>query len=128
MGCYIHFNLFCVLLLVDFGQPDLEYTDYGNSEAHLDDHLTRPDVDVADSHNEMTMSYDYHNEHHDSTIHPDPQVELSTNHYDESHDDLITTGMDGFESNHHDHQDHHVEHEVEDRIVRYALHKRHEEI
>ncbi|KRK02114.1 uncharacterized protein Dyak_GE28169 [Drosophila yakuba] len=84
MGCYIHFNLFCVLLLVDFGQP--EYADYGNSEAHLDDHLTRPDVDVADSDNEMTTSYVYHNEHHDSTIHPDPQWELSTDH--------LTTGME----------------------------------
>ncbi|XP_016032011.2 uncharacterized protein LOC27208831 [Drosophila simulans] len=130
MSFNINFNLFCVLLLVDFGQP--EYAEYVDPEEPLDDHLTRPDEDVASSDNEMTVSYDYHNENHDSTNHPDPQVDVSTDNYSESYVDHYTTGMDYFEENQQDtdygQHDPHIEHEIEDRIVRYAMHKWREEI
>ncbi|KQS44120.1 uncharacterized protein LOC26527092 [Drosophila erecta] len=148
MLCYIYLNLFCVLLLVDLGQSNLEYADYIDPEADLDYHLTRPDV--ADSDNEMTTSYDYHHEIHDSTNHPDTQAELSTETYDESHYDHLTTRMNYFPGSlndktkvqqifyvpndtensdtHYVHHDPHVTHEIDDRIARYALHKWHEEI
>lgn len=88
------------MLCKDFGQP--EYAEYFNPEEPLDDHLTRPDEDVASSDNEMTMSYDYHNENHDSTNHPDPQEDATTDNYVESYVDHYTTGMDNLEGSMND--------------------------
>lgn len=88
------------MLCIDFGQS--EYAEYFNPEEPLDDHLTRPDEDVASSDNEMTMSYDYHNENHDSTNHPDPQEDATTDNYVESYVDHYTTGMDNLEGSMND--------------------------
>lgn len=48
------------------------------------------------------MSYDYHNENHDSTNHPDPQEDATTDNYVESYVDHYTTGMDNLEGSMND--------------------------
>ncbi|XP_017086243.1 uncharacterized protein LOC108118194 [Drosophila eugracilis] len=157
MGTFLHFNMLCVLLLVDFGQPNHENADYIDPEEPPDDHLTRPNMEYANSDDEVTVAYEDHNESHDhittigSTNKSDDQNDLSTEIDIEVYDDHLTTeaeSSDGIKVQRmldvlsnglmktytdeleldHDHNDPHNDYQIEDRIVRYAMQKWHEEI
>nr|XP_036671375.1 uncharacterized protein LOC118877311 isoform X1 [Drosophila suzukii] len=151
MGIRFHLNLLCVLLLVDFGQPNIENDDYVDPEEPLDDHLTRPNVEYPESDNEVNEYYDDHYENNDHitigpTDQPDPETEASSD-IDLSYDDHLTTEIEFLGDNVDDELDEQhfegVQHndqeysdldldqnfnEIEDRIVRYAMQKWREEI
>ncbi|XP_052848488.1 uncharacterized protein LOC128259963 isoform X2 [Drosophila gunungcola] len=154
MGFTVHFNVLFVLLLMDLGQPNSEHEDYIDPEEPPDDHLTRPDMEYVDGDNEVKTSFDYHNENQDHlTIdQPDPQNETLADINIETYDDHLTTEFEDLydrildvlspkmpnedqedqnlnqDLSYHNDPDPDDEYEIEDRIVRYAMHQWHEEI
>ncbi|XP_044317573.1 uncharacterized protein LOC123038079 [Drosophila rhopaloa] len=131
---------------MDFGQPNSEPEDYIDPEEPPDDHLTRPDMEYLDNDNEVKVNDD-HNESYDHLTFDQPEINISSDTNIQSYDDHLTTEFDVVgefdehntlddENNQEDsdlpnnliHQnDRADELEVEDRIVRYAMHQWHEE-
>ncbi|XP_017112424.1 uncharacterized protein LOC108136009 [Drosophila elegans] len=155
MGFTVHFNVLFVLLLTDLGQPNSEHEDYYiDPEKPPDDHLTRPDMEYVDGDNEVKTSFDYYNENQDHlTIdQPDPQNETLADINIETYDDHLTTEFEDLydrildvlspkmpnedqedqnlnqDLSYHNDPDPDDKYEIEDRIVRYAMHQWHEEI
>ncbi|KAH8380280.1 hypothetical protein KR009_009798, partial [Drosophila setifemur] len=111
-----------------------------HEESDYHDHLTRPDMEYDEYYEEVTFSYKYHNENNDHITfanidNPEPHHDIESTIDIEPIDDHLTTEdsdhklPDLHEKHNTEHHfDTHFNYEIEDRIVRYAMHKFHEEI